>query len=108
MPREPEPDVLILGGGVIGLAAAYRAAESGLTVRLLDASGTRGASWAAAGMLAPISEASYGEEDLTRLSLSAVEAFTELGQRLGVDVGLRTEGTVVVALNADDRAALER
>lgn len=112
MPRQPETDVLIVGGGVIGLAAAYRAAEAGLSVRLLDASGTRGASWAAAGMLAPASEAVYGEEALTALNVSAVEEFRRfcraLAERSGLDPGLRTEGTVAVAFNADDRAALAR
>jgi glycine oxidase len=105
-------DVVIVGGGVIGLAAAYRLAEQGATVQLVDASGGRGASWAAAGMLAPVSEATFGEDELTRLNLAAVPVFrrfaAELADRTGQPVGLRTEGTLVVAFNADDRAALDR
>src|SRR5690349_8227337 len=89
-------DVVIVGGGVIGLAAAYRLAEQGARVRLVDASGGRGASWVAAGMLAPVSEASFGEDELTRLNLAAVPAFqrfaAELAARTGQPVGLRTEG----------------
>jgi glycine oxidase len=105
-------EVLIVGGGVIGLATAYRLAERGATVRLIDASGGRGASWAAAGMLAPVTEAAFGEDELTRLNLAAVPVFrrlaAELQERTGQAVGLRTEGTLAVAFNADDRAALDR
>ncbi|HEY0166798.1 MAG TPA: glycine oxidase ThiO [Jatrophihabitans sp.] len=105
-------DALLVGGGAIGLAAAYRLAERGVTVRVVDASSGRNASWAAAGMLAPVSEAAFGEDELTRLNLAAVPAFgrlaTELQERTGQPVGLRTEGTLAVAFNADDRAALDR
>jgi len=104
--------VLVIGGGVIGLATSYRLAQQGLSVQIVDASGSRGASWAAAGMLAPVSEAIYGEEDLTRLNVSAVGEFvrlaTELTSVTGLDVGLRHEGTLAVAFNSDDRAALVR
>lgn len=109
--------MLVVGGGVIGLAAAYRTARAGASVRLVDSSGTRGASWAAAGMLAPVSEAIFGEHELTRLNLAAVPAFVRFAAELeaGLDeagtvlsVGLRTEGTLAVAFNADDRAALDR
>lgn len=105
-------DVLLVGGGVIGLAAAYRLAERGAGVRVIDASGGRGASWAAAGMLAPVTEAAFGEDELTRLNLAAVPVFQrlveELRERTGHSAGLRTEGTLAVAFNADDRAALDR
>lgn len=105
-------DALLVGGGAIGLAAAYRLARLGYAVRVVDASGGRNASWAAAGMLAPVSEAAFGEEELTRLNLAAVPAFqqlaAELQDRTGQPVGLRTEGTLAVAFNADDRAALDR
>ena len=105
-------DVLIVGGGVIGLAAAYRLAGEGLRVRLVDASSGRGASWAAAGMLAPVSEASFGEHELTRLNLAAMPEFTrlvsELEARTGLTAGLSQAGTLVVAFNADDKLAIDR
>jgi glycine oxidase len=63
-------------------------------------------------MLAPISEAIFGEETLTRLNLAAVPTFTEfaaeLEARTNTSAGLRRDGTLVVAFNADDRAALDR
>ncbi|MGX7681177.1 glycine oxidase ThiO [Jatrophihabitans sp. DSM 45814] len=106
------PDVIVVGGGVIGLAAAYRMADSGAKTVIIDASGARGSSWAAAGMLAPISEAVFGEENLTRLNLAAVAEFASfadaLETRTGKAVGLRREGTLALALTADDRSALDR
>jgi len=104
-------EVLIVGGGVIGRACGYRLAGEGHSVRLVDA-GRPAAGWVAAGLLAPVSEASFGEAALARLNLAALSAFTalaaELEQRTGQQVGLRTEGTLVVAFNADDRAVLDR
>jgi glycine oxidase len=105
-------DVLVVGGGAIGLAIAYRLSEQGLTTRLIDVSGGRGASWVAAGMLAPASEALFGEADLARLNLAGVEAFrsmaAELAERTGIPIPLRTEGTLNVAFDTDDKAALDR
>ncbi len=105
-------DVLVVGGGVIGLACGFRLAEAGVIVAVVDAGGTAGASWAAAGMLAPVSEAGFEEQDLIRLNVAAVAEFRELAQELdqrpGEPVGLRTEGTLAVAFNGDDKAALAR
>lgn len=47
------PDVLIVGGGVIGLSVAVAAVRNGLTVRVLDAGFAGAASRVAAGLLAP-------------------------------------------------------
>lgn len=105
-------DVLIVGGGVIGLACAFRLAQAGAGVAVIEAGGGAGASWAAAGMLAPVSEAGFGEQDLVRLNVAAVPEFRHLAHALdqlpGESVGLRTEGTLAVAFNGDDKAALAR
>ena len=105
-------DVLVVGGGVIGLPAAWRLAREGASVRVIDASGTRGATWASAGMLAPVSESFFGEEDLLRLNLVALSRFPSFAAELEAAVeqlvGLRREGTLVVALDNGDRAALTR
>ena len=59
---ESRVDVAIVGGGVIGLAVAWRARAKGLSVTLLEreesASGT---SYVAAGMLAPVAEVEFGD-----------------------------------------------
>jgi glycine oxidase len=63
----------VVGGGVIGLAVARRAAQAGLTVRVHRTGGLEhGASWVAGGMLAPHSEGWPGEEDLLRIGLESL------------------------------------
>ena len=105
------PKVAIIGAGVIGLGIAWRLAARGATVEVFDrgAAGS-GASHAAAGMLAACCEAEPGEDALVALgreSQARWPAFAaELLQASGVDVELRTEGTLVVALTADDQARI--
>jgi glycine oxidase len=105
-------DVVIAGGGVIGTAIAWRAAAAGLDVVLADPAHGDGASLVAAGMLAPVSEALFGEGALLRVNLLALARFpsfaAELEQVTGHRVGLRREGTLAVAYDAGDYAALTR
>src|SRR5260370_11809896 len=61
----------VIGGGVIGLSVAGRAAQDGWTVRV-HRSDERGASWVAGGMLAPHSEGWPGEEALLRIGLESL------------------------------------
>jgi glycine oxidase len=104
-------DVAIAGGGLIGLGIAWRCVQRGLTVAVADPDLGGGASRAAAGMLAPVAEASYGEEALLRLgqaSLARYPAFVaELEAETGLTVGLRTQGTLQVGFDADDLRALD-
>ncbi|HEX5956783.1 MAG TPA: FAD-dependent oxidoreductase, partial [Solirubrobacterales bacterium] len=73
---EREVDLVVVGAGAIGLACAWRAAQRGLTVRVLErgAAGS-GASGVAAGMLAPVGEATWGEERLLALAQSSHAAW---------------------------------
>lgn len=102
--------VAVVGGGVIGLAVAWRCAQAGQRVRLYDPQPGGGASQVAAGMLAPVSEAYFGESALTGLLVAAARRWPEFAAELRGhgDVGFRDEGTLVVALTADDRAEAER
>jgi glycine oxidase len=106
-----KPDVVVVGGGPIGLAAAWRAAQRGLRVCVLDA-GEPGAWHVAAGMLAPVAEAQFGEDALLDLSLRAAASFpavcAELEEASGSDPGLRASGTLVVARDRDEAEALDR
>lgn len=103
-------DVAVVGAGVIGLSVAWRAAAEGLSVVVCDPEPWSGASWAAAGMLAPSTEARWGEEPLHRLAEQSAAGWPEFAARLeeesGVTVGLRQEGTLSVALDPDDFRAL--
>ena len=104
-------DVAVAGGGLIGLSVAWRSAQRGLSVTVVDDAPGTGASYAAAGMLAPVTEAAYGEEALLRLCLASLQRFpdfvAEVERASGVDVGLRTAGTVVVGFDADDMRTLD-
>ena len=104
-------DVAIVGGGVIGMSTAWQAADRGQRIALIDPEPAGGASRAAAGMLAPVTELHYGEEALLELNLAAARRYpsfvAELEDRTGIDVGYRTCGTLAVALDGGDRAVLD-
>jgi glycine oxidase len=104
------PRVVIIGAGVVGLGIAWRlAGRAEVTVFDRGKAGA-GASHAAAGMLAACCEAEPGEEDLIALGRDSQERWPgfadELLRASGVDVELRREGTLVLALTADDQATL--
>ena len=112
-----DADVIVVGGGVIGAAIAWRAARAGQRVILVDPGGDDPksddkASLVAAGMLGPVSESLFGEQDLINLNLHAIERFpsfnAELELAAGTTTGLRSEGTLAVAYDAGDLAALDR
>lgn len=103
-------DTVVVGAGVIGLAVAWRAACRGVRVALADPEPGSGASHVAAGMLAPITEAHYGEEALLRLNLASAARYpqfvAELEEAAGTSAGFTDHGTLAVAYDADDRAML--
>jgi glycine oxidase len=103
--------VAVIGAGVVGLSVAWRLAAAGHQVELYDAPG-RSASYAAAGMLAPAGEAWFGEEELIRLGLAARRQWPGFAARLGaaadIDVGLRTEGSLLVGVDDADAATLDQ
>jgi glycine oxidase len=107
-------DLVIIGGGSIGLSIAWRAAARGLDVVLLERGRAgEGTSRYAAGMLAPIAEVTPGEEPLLELGLHSARLYpafvAELEATAGVDtVGYTTPGTLLVARDADEAEALER
>jgi glycine oxidase len=103
--------VAIVGGGVIGLATGWRLAAAGAAVEIYERGRAgRGASWAAAGMLAAAAEAEPSEERLLPLTLESQRRWpgfaSELEAASGMRVGYRGEGTLVVALTRDDAERL--
>ncbi|MFD5598199.1 glycine oxidase ThiO [Streptomyces griseorubiginosus] len=103
-------DVLVVGGGIIGLVTAWRAAQHGLRTAVADPEPGGGAAQVAAGMLAAVTELHYGEQTLLGLNLASAHRYpdfaAELTELTGHDLGYRRCGTLAVALDADDRAHL--
>ncbi len=103
-------DVLIVGGGVIGLSIAWRAAQRGLSVVVADPSPGQGATHAAAGMLTPVSEAAYAERELFTLGQESLRRYPDFTAELtlasGQPTGFRQTGTLQVGYDHDDLAIL--
>ncbi len=106
-------DLVVVGAGAIGLACAWRAARDGLSVAVLerDRPGT-GASGVAAGMLAPVTEADFGEEGLLALNREGRALWGDfaalLEDRSGISPGYVDSGCLVVAADRDDAEELRR
>jgi glycine oxidase len=109
---EHTSDVVIVGAGLIGLSTAWRLASDGVQVTVCDPTPGTQTSNVAAGMLAPVTEVEYGEDDLLALNLASVNAWptfaAELEELTGQPAGLHQTGTLSVAYDVDDAAALRR
>jgi glycine oxidase len=104
--------VHVVGGGVIGLSSAWELSRNGHEVTVVTPTpGRDGASWVAAGMLAPVTEAQFGESALTALLLEGAGRWPAFAAALetatGRSIGYDTTGTLTVALDASDRASLD-
>jgi glycine oxidase len=103
-------DVLIIGGGIIGCSIAWRLAQVGVRVTVLDR-GEPGAqaSSAAAGMLAPVSEM-VEPESFSALCVASRSLYShfaaEIEESSGHSVGYRRDGTLLVALNEEQEREL--
>jgi len=106
-------DLVVIGGGVIGLSCAWRAAQGGARVAVVERSRPpAGATRVAAGMLAPVGELSFGEPELLKLTLAAAGLYpdfvAELEAASGLATGYRRDGALHVALDRDEAAELRR
>ena len=108
-----KPEILIVGGGVIGLSIGWELQRAGRQVVVFDrAEAGRQASWQAGGMLAPAAEIGFEEPDLYEFSRESTDLWPQFVQRLesesGMEVGFRREGTLAVADDADSADRLRR
>lgn len=101
-------DVAIIGGGIVGLGIAWEIQRAGHSVSVIDPAPATGATFAAAGMLAPVSELHYQEDELLELTLASAARWPDFVASLpaGADTGFRTTPTLVLGADAADRAAL--
>lgn len=112
-PRAASYDAVVIGAGIVGLSCAWRAAQRGLSVLVLDREQPgAGASGVAAGMLAPVTEAEFGEQRLLALNLESAALWpgfsAELAERSGAGTGYRESGALVVAVDRDDAEEIRR
>ena len=103
-------DVLIVGGGTIGLATGFELVKQGITVTIFErGEAGRGTSWQAAGMLAPDAEIGFEELELYRLSRESLRRWPDFADDVesaaGAGVDYRDDGTLIVA---DDRDSAEK
>jgi glycine oxidase len=106
-------DVIVVGAGAIGLSIGWRAAQRRMGVLVIDAGQpAAGATGVAAGMLAPVTEADFGEEALTELNMASAlrwPAFAEeVEHASGEACGYRRCGTLAVAVDRDDAELMRR
>lgn len=105
--------VVVVGAGIVGLATAWTLQRRGADMTIVDPAPASGATHAAAGMLAPVAETYYREQQLGRLCLASAAGYpgfvAELAATLGrdvADVGYRPTRTLIVGADSADRDAL--
>ncbi len=105
-------DALVVGAGVIGMTTAFRLARAGWRVTLLDPTPGLGATWAAAGMIAPLAEASPGERSNFDLQRRALPAWREVADELfevtGDALEIVESGSLLVGYDAGDRRMVDQ
>jgi glycine oxidase len=93
------PDIAVVGGGLLGRCLAWRASKAGARVALFDAASSRGegsAAWAAAGMIAPTSEAIDAEEQIASMGRHSLTLWPQWLAELPVPVSYRDDGTLLL------------
>jgi glycine oxidase len=106
-------EVTVVGAGAIGLSVGWRLAQRGARTLVLDAAGpAAGATGVAAGMLAPVTEADFGEDALVTLNVAGLRRWPAFAQELqratGIDCRYRESGTLTVAVDPDEVEELRR
>ena len=104
------PDVVVVGGGLIGTAVAWRLARAGTGVTLVVGDRRRAASRVAAGMLVPVTETMFTDRALVALNQASRARWPRFAEEVeedsGLSSGLLRRPTLSVAFAAEDAARL--
>ena len=107
----PRPDVLVVGGGLIGLLTARELALAGARVEVVDDRQMGAASPNAAGMIAPIAE-SIADQAFARISIRSRDLWRDLGPALeresGMSIDYDDSGSLLPVLDPEGRKMLDR
>ena len=107
----PRPDVLVVGGGLIGLLTARELALAGARVEVVDDRQEGAASPNAAGMIAPIAE-SIADQAFARLSIRSRDLWRDLAPTLeresGTSIDYDDSGSLLPVLDPEGRKVLDR
>jgi glycine oxidase len=115
MPESPQTELVVLGGGIIGMSVAWRARQAGISVCLIERSLLgEGTSRVAAGMLAPVAEVEFGPagQSMLEMGLRSAAMWASFADELqgasGIEIPLRRTGTLLLARDEDEALELER
>src|SRR5687768_10868960 len=107
----PHPDTIVIGGGVIGCAIAWRLAQAGVPVLVLERAIPGAEASSAAGGILAAQEESHGPGPLTELFLASRARFpavaAELRDATGLDIGHRETGLLAACFDEAEVARLE-
>lgn len=110
-------EVVVVGGGIVGLTIAVQLQRSGHQVLVIDPSPAQGATFAAAGMLAPVSEFHFQEDALNALMLESARLWPDFAASLAsssssgngsAEIGYNTQPTLVLGADVGDRGTLNQ
>ncbi len=107
-----DKNIIIIGGGVIGLGIGWQLTKAGASVTIYERDRVgRAASWAAAGMLAPLAEAHSEEPELLKVGINSLKLYPqwveELEKDAQISIGYRVDGTLIVGIEPDDTEQLK-
>src|SRR5271156_1356602 len=94
-----QPDIAVVGGGLLGRRLAWRASRAGARVVLYDAASSRGedsAAWVAAGMIAPTTEAIDADSQITSMGVHSLSLWPRWLAELTLPVFYRDHGTLLL------------
>ena len=94
-----QPDIAIVGGGLLGRCLAWRASKAGARVALYDAASSRGegsAAWVAAGMITPSAEAVDADQEVVAMGQRSLSLWPQWLAELPEPVFYRDDGTLLL------------